>query len=190
LPLCQEGLLPPLRRRVCPRREAHHAPLHESRHVCPCRGACLAGPALELPPGRPRAGARLAGGHAPEPAWPAAACPASGGRESALGLLAVPVARRKMEMIWRWRKESKRRKRLLQEGRGLRVSLVRSFWANQAHGVQSSNVWLPAPPQSQTLQMHFPLLAASPDMPETAISAEPATAHATVSLTNYVLVYN
>jgi hypothetical protein len=36
------------------------------------------------------------------------------------------------------------------------------FWANQAHGVQASGVSLPAPPQSQALQMQFPpLLPAS-----------------------------
>jgi hypothetical protein len=43
-----------------------------------------------------------------------------------------------------------------------RVRLVRCFWANQAHGVHASGVWLPAPPQSQALQMHFPPFACIP----------------------------
>jgi hypothetical protein len=65
------------------------------------------------------------------------------------------------------------------------------FWANQAHGVQASGVWLLAPPP----EPGFPdaislLLPASPETPETAVSAEPGSAHAAVSLTNDVLVYN
>jgi hypothetical protein len=62
------------------------------------------------------------------------------------------------------------------------------FWVNQAHGVQASGVWLPASPlepgSPDTISL---LLSASP---ETAVSAEPSSAHAAVSLTNDVLVYN
>jgi hypothetical protein len=65
------------------------------------------------------------------------------------------------------------------------------FWANQAHGVQASGVWLPTPPpeldSSDAISL---LLPASPETPETVVSAEPGSAHAVVSLTNDVLVYN
>jgi hypothetical protein len=57
--------------------------------------------------------------------------------------------------------------------------------------VQASGVWLPAPPpESGSPDAISPLLPASPETPETAVSAEPGSAHATVSLTNDVLVYN
>jgi hypothetical protein len=55
------------------------------------------------------------------------------------------------------------------------------FWANQADDVQASGV------SSNAI---FPLLSASPETPETAVSAEPGSAHAGVSLTNDELVYN
>jgi hypothetical protein len=65
------------------------------------------------------------------------------------------------------------------------------FWANQAHGVQVSGVWLPAPPpESGSPDAISLLLPASPETPETAVSAEPGSAHAAVSPTNDVLVYN
>jgi hypothetical protein len=65
------------------------------------------------------------------------------------------------------------------------------FWANQAHGVQASGVWLPAPPpESGSPDAISLLLPASPETPETAVFAEPGSARAIVSLTNDVLVYN
>jgi hypothetical protein len=65
------------------------------------------------------------------------------------------------------------------------------FWANQAHGVQASGVWLLAPPpEPGSPDAISLLLPASPETPETAVSAEPGSAHAAVSLTNDVLVYN
>jgi hypothetical protein len=65
------------------------------------------------------------------------------------------------------------------------------FWANQTHGVHGSGVWLPAlPPEPGSPDAFSPLLSASPETPETVVSAEPGSAHAGVSLTNDVLVYN
>jgi hypothetical protein len=65
------------------------------------------------------------------------------------------------------------------------------FWDNQAHGVQASGVWLPAPPpEPGSPDAISLLLPASPETPETAVSAEPDSTHAAVSLTNDVLVYN
>jgi hypothetical protein len=65
------------------------------------------------------------------------------------------------------------------------------FWVNQAHGVQSSGVWLPAPPSEPGSPDAISLiLLASSETPETTVSAEPGLAHAVVSLTNDVLVYN
>jgi hypothetical protein len=65
------------------------------------------------------------------------------------------------------------------------------FWANQAHGVQASGVWLPAPPPEPGCPDAISLLLpASPETPETTVSAEPGSAHAAVSPTNDVLVYN
>jgi hypothetical protein len=57
--------------------------------------------------------------------------------------------------------------------------------------VQASGVWLPAPPlEPGSPDAISPLLPASPQTPETIVSTEPGSAHATVSLTNDVLVYN
>jgi hypothetical protein len=65
------------------------------------------------------------------------------------------------------------------------------FWVNQAHGVQSSGVWLSAPPSEPGSPDAISLiLPASSETPETAVSAEPGSAHAVASLTNDVLVYN
>jgi hypothetical protein len=65
------------------------------------------------------------------------------------------------------------------------------FWANKAHGVQVSDVWLPAPPSEPGSPDAISLLLpASPETPETAVSAEPGSVHAAVSPTNDVLVYN
>jgi hypothetical protein len=65
------------------------------------------------------------------------------------------------------------------------------FWANQAHGVQASGVWLPAPPpEPGSPDAISLLLPASPETPETDVSAEPGSTHAAVSPTNDVLVYN
>jgi hypothetical protein len=65
------------------------------------------------------------------------------------------------------------------------------FWANQAHGVHASDVWLPAPPpEPGSPDAISLLLSASSETPETAVSAEPGSAHAAVSLTNDVLVSN
>jgi hypothetical protein len=65
------------------------------------------------------------------------------------------------------------------------------FWTNQAHEVPANDVWLPAPlPETGSPDVISLLLPASPETPETAISAEPDSAHAAVSLTNDVLVYN
>jgi hypothetical protein len=70
-------------------------------------------------------------------------------------------------------------------------AFVSRFWVNQAHGVQASDVWLNAPPpEPGSPDAVSLLLSASPETPETAVSAEPGSAHATVSLTNDVLVYN
>jgi hypothetical protein len=65
------------------------------------------------------------------------------------------------------------------------------FWTNQAHEVQAGDVWLPAPTSKPgSPDAISSLLPASPETPKTVISAEPGSAHATVSLTNDVLVYN
>jgi hypothetical protein len=57
--------------------------------------------------------------------------------------------------------------------------------------VQASGVWLPAPPPEPcSSDAIFLLLPASPETPQTAVSAEPGSAHAVVSPTNDVLVYN
>jgi hypothetical protein len=56
--------------------------------------------------------------------------------------------------------------------------------------VQASGVWLPAPrldPGSP--DAISPLFPAFPETPETTVSAEPGSTHATVYLTNDVLVY-
>jgi hypothetical protein len=55
------------------------------------------------------------------------------------------------------------------------------FWTNQTHGVPPE----PGSPDAISL-----LLPASLETPETAVSTEPGSAHAVVSLTNDVLVYN
>jgi hypothetical protein len=54
--------------------------------------------------------------------------------------------------------------------------------------VQASGVWLPAPPPEPGSPDAISLLL--PASPETAVSAEPGSAHAAVSPTNDVLVYN
>jgi hypothetical protein len=65
------------------------------------------------------------------------------------------------------------------------------FWANQAHGVQASGVWFPAPPpEPGSPDAISLLLPTSPETPETVVSAEPGSAHAAGSPTNDVLVYN
>jgi hypothetical protein len=65
------------------------------------------------------------------------------------------------------------------------------FWVNQAHGVQASGVWLPAPPpEPGSPDAISLLLPASSETPETVVYAESGSAHAVVSLTNDVLVYN
>jgi hypothetical protein len=65
------------------------------------------------------------------------------------------------------------------------------FWTNQAYGVQASGVWLSAPPPEPSSPDAISLLlSASAETLETAVSAEPGSAHAVVSLTNDVLVYN
>jgi hypothetical protein len=65
------------------------------------------------------------------------------------------------------------------------------FWANQTHGVQANGVWLPASsPEPGSPDAISLLLPASSETPETTVSAEPGSAHADVSLTNDVLVYN
>jgi hypothetical protein len=57
--------------------------------------------------------------------------------------------------------------------------------------VQASGVWLSAlPPEPGSTDAISLLLPASPETPEKAVSTEPGSAHATVSLTNDVLVYN
>jgi hypothetical protein len=57
--------------------------------------------------------------------------------------------------------------------------------------VQVNDVWLPAsPPESGSPDAISLLLPASPQTPETVVSAEPGSAHVAVSLTNDVLVYN
>jgi hypothetical protein len=72
-----------------------------------------------------------------------------------------------------------------------RVCLVRVFFTNQAHGVQASGVWFPAPPpEPGTSDATSSLLPASPETLETAVFAQPGSAHATISLTNDLLVYN
>jgi hypothetical protein len=54
-----------------------------------------------------------------------------------------------------------------------------------------SGVWLPAPPSEPGSPDAISLLlTASPETSETAVSAEPGSARAAVSLTNDVLVYN
>jgi hypothetical protein len=45
-------------------------------------------------------------------------------------------------------------------------------------------------PRAGSPDAFSPLLPASPETPETVVSAEPGSAHAAVSLTNDVLVYN
>jgi hypothetical protein len=65
------------------------------------------------------------------------------------------------------------------------------FWANQAHGVQPSSVWLPVPlPEPGSPDAICSLLLVSPETPEMTVSTESGSAHATVSLTNDVLGYN
>jgi hypothetical protein len=57
--------------------------------------------------------------------------------------------------------------------------------------VQASGVWLPAlPSEPGSPDAISLLLSASPETPETAVSAKPGSAHAAVSPTNDVLVYN
>jgi hypothetical protein len=57
--------------------------------------------------------------------------------------------------------------------------------------VQTGGVWLPAPPlEPGSPDATSLLLPASPETPETTVSAEPGSARAAVFLTNDVLVYN
>jgi hypothetical protein len=84
---------------------------------------------------------------------------------------------------WAWLVGAMQAQAVQDTKQALRVRLVRCFWANQAHGVQTSVVWLTALPLEPCSSDAFsPLLPASPETSETIVSAEPGSAHAAVSL--------